>query len=337
MKKVLKFIVILLVIVVGLFFIIPLFMDTKYSVQRSTTVEVDQEIAQNYMKDFSKFDQWSPWANLDPDVSVEIKGDLGEVGSVYSWEGNDDVGTGSMEITSISEDTIKIFLKFIEPFESESPTYYVIKEKDEKTEISWFMKGEMPYPWNIMGLFFSMDDAIGKDFENGLGNLKEKLEKMPKKVDNSDGIEEMELSERTFLGVRDIVKMDQMESFYGKNLSEAFQAVSENDLELNGSPSGLYFSWNPESGETDMAATIPVSNKEVDIEGFETWRLGGKALKIVHMGDYENLADPHNAIEQYMKENSLKSSGPAIEEYITDPGNEPDTNKWVTHIYYLIE
>jgi effector-binding domain-containing protein len=40
------------------------------------------------------------------------------------------------------------------------------------------------------------------------------------------------------------------------------------------------------------------------------------------------------AIEKYLKENGIQSTGMAIEEYVTDPTAEPDTLQWLTKIYY---
>ena len=98
------------------------------------------------------------------------------MGRKYKWEGNEDVGKGVMTITDASEDTVKINLMFKEPFESESPTYYAFKDVVGKTEVTWYMEGEITYPWNIIGLFSSMEDAIGEDFKRGLEKLKSKIE-----------------------------------------------------------------------------------------------------------------------------------------------------------------
>ena len=57
----------------------------------------------------------------------------------------------------------------------------------------------------------------------------------------------------------------------------------------------------------------------------------------VHLGSYDDLMIPHTAMENYLKENDLTMEGPALEEYVTDPGNEPDTSKWETHIYYFFD
>jgi hypothetical protein len=176
MKKVVKTFVILIILVIGLFFIIPLFLDTAYSLKRTVTVDASKEKVKSYMANFENFQEWSPWAEMDKEMEVEISGKPGEIGSKYEWEGNEDVGEGVMKITDTSEDTVKIHLMFKEPFESESPTYYAFKDVGGKTEATWYMEGEIAYPWNIIGLFSSMEDAIGEDFKRGLEKMKGKIE-----------------------------------------------------------------------------------------------------------------------------------------------------------------
>jgi len=55
------------------------------------------------------------------------------------------------------------------------------------------------------------------------------------------------------------------------------------------------------------------------------------------MGGYNGLEQAHLAMDDYMKANNLENQPPVIEEYITDPGSEPDSNKWVTKITYLVK
>jgi effector-binding domain-containing protein len=42
-------------------------------------------------------------------------------------------------------------------------------------------------------------------------------------------------------------------------------------------------------------------------------------------------------MDDYLKANKLKAGAPVIEEYVTDPGTEPDESKWLTKIYYLAD
>jgi effector-binding domain-containing protein len=58
---------------------------------------------------------------------------------------------------------------------------------------------------------------------------------------------------------------------------------------------------------------------------------------IEYRGGYGGLAGPHNAMDVYIQANNLEPLTPAIEEYVTDPMQEPDSTKWITKITYLVK
>ena len=49
----------------------------------------------------------------------------------------------------------------------------VTETNSESSKVDWQVDGSIPYPFNIMGLFFDMN----KDFDAGLKHLKQILEK----------------------------------------------------------------------------------------------------------------------------------------------------------------
>ena len=48
---------------------------------------------------------------------------------------------------------------------------------ENQTNVRWGFSGSMPRPLNLMMVMMDMDKAVGKDFEDGLNNLKTILEK----------------------------------------------------------------------------------------------------------------------------------------------------------------
>jgi hypothetical protein len=172
LKKILFVVLGLVVAIVILAMVVP----KNYLVTRSVVINAPQQQVMDEIRYFRNFTQWSPWSKLDPNMITEIKGNDGSVGAIYSWQGNEDVGKGSEEIISLAADSIGIKLMFMEPWESESDNYFTVHPKGTGTEVVWGMKGENPIPFNLMSLFMSMDKMIGKDFEEGLQNLKSRLE-----------------------------------------------------------------------------------------------------------------------------------------------------------------
>jgi len=51
-----------------------------------------------------------------------------------------------------------------------------IDAQRDATAVTWAMFGPRPFALKLMGLFFSMDRMIGRDFEVGLANLKSTTE-----------------------------------------------------------------------------------------------------------------------------------------------------------------
>lgn len=170
-KKILIALGVLVLALVGLIMSRP---DT-YRVERSVTVKAKPELAYAYLLDFNQFEQWSPWAHLDPGMKKEIQGE-GQ-GATYYWSGNDDVGEGRMTIKRVKAPSeIDLELEFLRPFASKAETGYLIAPEGEGAKVTWWMTGQNNFMSKAFGLFVNMEDMIGKDYEKGLAALQPRLE-----------------------------------------------------------------------------------------------------------------------------------------------------------------
>lgn len=142
-------------------------------VTRSATISTTPDRVFEQVNDFRKWDAWSPWAKLDPNMTVAYSGAPNGVGAAYSWKGNSDVGEGKMTINaSHPYEHIGIDLDFIAPMEAKNKTDFVFKANADKTDVSWTMVGKKNFITKIFCVFFDMDKLIGADFEKGLAQLK---------------------------------------------------------------------------------------------------------------------------------------------------------------------
>ena len=100
------------------------------------------------------------------------------VGATYAWEGNKDVGKGKMTITdSRPGERVVEKLEFIEPFQSQSGvTFTLAAESPTTTKVTWAMDGKHNFVSKAFSVIKPMDGMIGKDFEDGLANLKKVAE-----------------------------------------------------------------------------------------------------------------------------------------------------------------
>ena len=149
-----------------------------FRVERTASIKAPPEQIFRHINDFHRWNAWSPWEKLDPEMKRNYGGLNPGVGSTYSWSGNDKVGAGRMEILT-SEPPLKIIIKldFARPVEGHNTAEFTLAGKGDFTEVTWAMYGPSPYAAKLIGLVFSMDRMVGKDFESGLANLKAVVEK----------------------------------------------------------------------------------------------------------------------------------------------------------------
>ena len=149
-----------------------------YHVERSTTVDAPAATVFAQIDDLSVWKEWSPWEKKDPAMKRTLSATTSGVGATYSWEGNKEVGKGKMTIVdSRPGEKVTEKLEFIEPFQSQSEVSFTLKnESPTATKVTWAMNGKHNFVTKAMSVVKPMDGMIGKDFEEGLANLKKVAE-----------------------------------------------------------------------------------------------------------------------------------------------------------------
>lgn len=147
-----------------------------FRVTRTTLIQAPPDKVFALIDDFHQWTLWSPWERMDPDLKRSYSGPAAGVGAAYAWEGHK-TGAGRMEIVSTSPAAhIQIQLDFLQPFEAHNTAAFTLQPQGGATQVTWAMYGPSPYVSKLMGIFFSMDQIVGKDFEAGLANMKQAAE-----------------------------------------------------------------------------------------------------------------------------------------------------------------
>jgi uncharacterized protein YndB with AHSA1/START domain len=158
-----------------------IFATTKpdtFGVQRSASIKAPPEKVFALINDFKAWGAWSPWEKKDPAMKRTFGTTTAGKGATYAWDGNKDVGQGSMEITdAVPSSKIALKLDFIKPFEGHNTVDFTLEPKGDMTNVTWMMQGPAPYLSKLIQVFCDMDAMVGKDFEAGLTNLKAAAEK----------------------------------------------------------------------------------------------------------------------------------------------------------------
>jgi uncharacterized protein YndB with AHSA1/START domain len=170
-------IVIVALLVIGVLLTAATRPDT-FRVERTAVVQAPPEKVFPLINDFDRWAGWSPWEKKDPAMKRTYGPAKSGKGARYAWEGNSDVGQGSMEIVeSVAPSRVALKLDFVKPFEAHNDVQFALKPDAGGTRVSWSMEGHVPYFAKIIHLFMDMDAMVGKDFEAGLANLRAAAEK----------------------------------------------------------------------------------------------------------------------------------------------------------------
>lgn len=149
-----------------------------FTVQRSLNIKAPPDRIFALINDFRGWTAWSPYEKRDPDLKRTYSGAQSGKGAAYAWEGNKNIGAGRMEITDTAPASkIVIALDFLWPFKAQNTAEFTLAPQGDTTNVTWAMHGPNLYIGKVMSTFMSMDKMVGKDFEDGLVNLKAVAEK----------------------------------------------------------------------------------------------------------------------------------------------------------------
>ena len=162
-----------LAVIVIVFVIVAALQPAKFRIERSATISAQPSVIFAQVNDLHRWQEFSPWAKLDPDMKLTYAGPTAGTGAAYSWAGNAKVGEGSMTITeSRPDELVRFQLEFLKPFKASNVAEFTFKPEGNQTLVTWSMTGEKNFMFKAVGLFMNMDKMVGGDFEKGLASLK---------------------------------------------------------------------------------------------------------------------------------------------------------------------
>jgi hypothetical protein len=174
----LKRLLIGLVLLLAAFAVVVWMQPDDYRLTRSTVIAAPAAAVFAEVNDLRKWDDWSPWAKLDPAAKVTFSGPQSGPGATFQWSGNDKIGEGTMTITeSKPNERVATRTDFVRPFAGTSNSDFVFSGTGDQTDVIWTMSGKQNFIGKAMCLVMSMEKMLGPDFERGLAQLKQVAER----------------------------------------------------------------------------------------------------------------------------------------------------------------
>ncbi len=175
--KIIKYLLlgfIALIIVLG---VVGIFLPDTQHVERQIAIDAPADEIFPYVNDFRKFNEWSPWAKIDPQTKYTFSGPESGVGAKMEWASeHQQVGQGTQEILeSVPNNTVKTRLDF--GMGGPSLAGFALSENNGQTTVVWSFDAYFENSIaRYFGLMLDLDKWVGGDYEKGLANLKTVVE-----------------------------------------------------------------------------------------------------------------------------------------------------------------
>lgn len=178
--KTLKIVGAVLAVLLLVFLVGGMFMPKGYQVERTQKMTAPAVVVFDQVNDLRKWEAWSPWKAMDPEMKITYSDNpVGEWAS-YSWSSAAS-GEGSLTIAkSEAPKSIETELDFGDRGKAKGS--WSFEEADGVTTVTWTMSGQNE---GIAGGWFTLmiDGMVGPQFEEGLEKLMDVAETTPLPVE----------------------------------------------------------------------------------------------------------------------------------------------------------
>lgn len=175
---ILKIVAALAIAVAGIFIYAATVMPKSFRIVRSIVIAAPAADIFPYVNNMKKMNSWNPWMKLDPNVKVTYTGPEEGLGAASEWDGNSNVGAGRATVThSFPPYLVRLNMEWFKPMDGASTVDYSLKQVGDSTTMEWIMLGKNNFISRVMCIFMDRDKIVGGEFEKGLAELKNAVEK----------------------------------------------------------------------------------------------------------------------------------------------------------------
>ena len=143
-----------------------------FRVQRTITIDAPTEELIGIVTDLRRGAEWSPYEKKDLAMKKTFSGPASGPGARLAWDGNKDVGAGTLTVADVAPSRVTLDLEMTRPMKANNTVEYSFAPQGKSTTMTWALHGPMPLISKVMCVFLDFDKMIGGDMERGLKDLK---------------------------------------------------------------------------------------------------------------------------------------------------------------------
>ncbi len=330
MKALLKTLYLLLVLVI-LVLLAGIFLPKEFRIASSVNINAPDELIFNQLNDLKNQELWSPWQFADSTIKVTYGQLTSGEGAYYTTTSEN---SGSIKLTIVESVPVnKLTMELDFGDKGEATIYWNLEVEGRFTKLTLeFENSRISYFERYFAIMFK--NNMVHTFNLSLNKIKAIAEDL--RLSRISDIKIVTLEKQPAMVITDSCKLEEM----GERMEEMYGRISaymkRRDLEAEGPPFAIYYSWNPE-GISKFACGIPIEKMTWGWKDYNVIELpGGEAATVVHWGKYDS-GKPYLALDNYLQKKEIEREDYIWEVYINDPANEPDTSLWQKQIFYPLK
>lgn len=172
--KFVKWLLVIIAVLLGLFVLVTAFLPKDYHLERTVAIDAPADRIYDQFADLRAWQDWNPWNELDPEMEITFGETVAGKGAWYSWK-SEAAGNGKMTILEADPPNRVRFELIFEGYEdlpSYSTVYLNPEEGDDTVQVTWTFEGTVGDQFFGRWMAVLVDTFVGKQYEQGLENLK---------------------------------------------------------------------------------------------------------------------------------------------------------------------
>lgn len=169
----------LVVVIAGLLIAASTKPDT-FSMSRAVTIKAPADAIFPLIDSPREMNRWNPFLEPDPAVRLDYYGPDRGVGAGNRWDGNREVGAGSVEVIECRPaSNVVMNLHMLKPMRADNRVEFTLRPTTGGTEVTWAISGRQPLIGKLLNMFIDCSKMVTGRFDHGLANLKSLVERQP--------------------------------------------------------------------------------------------------------------------------------------------------------------
>ena len=344
--KVIKSLLIGLAALIALLIAIALFLPSAAHVERSASIAAPPAAVFDIVNSLKRFNEWSPWYEIDPSARFTYSGPEKGVGARVEWSSTSpELGAGTQEIVeSVPAERVRTQLDFAD--DGEAHANLTLVPEGPGTRVTWSF--DMQFGYNLPGRYIGLwlDRVLGPYYEKGLTNLRVIAEAETTEPVTTAALQisdvEVPALDIVYLSGTSAPDPDAIAAALASAYAALNAFLKANQLQPSGEPLAIneFFDesgWGfeaaiPFSGSPSARARAVDNNGAVKIG--QTY--AGRALKGVYFGSRDALPEAYRQLEDHMAQQRLEPNGRSWEQYVSDTRAVPQ-DRLETHVFLPVK